>query len=105
MRVKSFVENFDNLFSITGGEFNYADSQILFHKSFDLVNSLVNRHNNFINESKNINTVNLNHTVKIGDKSIGPGNKTFIIAEAGLNHNGNLNVAKKLIDNAKKSKL
>ena len=35
---------------------------------------------------------------------IGPGNKTFIIAEAGLNHNGNLNVAKKLIDNAKKTK-
>ena len=104
MRVKSFVESFDNLFSIgAGGEFNYADSQILFHKSFDLVNSLVNRHNSFINESKNINNVNLNHTVKIGDKSIGPGNKTFIIAEAGLNHNGNLNIAKKLIDNAKKA--
>ena len=105
MRVKSFVENFDNLFSIgAGGEFNYADSQILFHKSFDLVNSLVNRHNNFTNESKNINTVNLNKSVKIADKVIGPGNKTFIIAEAGLNHNGNLNVAKKLIDNAKKTK-
>ena len=27
----------------------------------------------------------------------------FIIAEAGLNHNGSLSVAKKLIDNAKKS--
>ena len=105
MRVKSFVESFDNLFSIgAGGEFNYADSQILFHKSFDLVNSLVNRHNNFTNESKNINTVNLNKSVKIADKVIGPGNKTFIIAEAGLNHNGNLNVAKKLIDNAKKTK-
>ena len=36
-RIKSFVESFDNLFSIgAGGEFNYADSQILFHKSFSL---------------------------------------------------------------------
>ena len=35
--VKSFVESFNNLFSIgASGEFNYADSQILFHKSFDL---------------------------------------------------------------------
>ena len=105
MRVKSFVESFDNLFSIgAGGEFNYADSQILFHKSFDLVNSLINRHNNFTNEAKNINTVNLNSQVKISNKLIGHNNKTFIIAEAGLNHNGNLNIAKKLIDHAKKIK-
>ena len=30
-------------------------------------------------------------------------NKTIIIAEIGVNHNGNINVAKKLINNAKKS--
>ena len=101
-RVKSYVESFDNLFSIgAGGEFNYADSQILFHKSFDLVNSLVNRYNDFTNETKNINTISLNSTVKIGKKLVGPKQKTFIIAEAGLNHNGSFDVAKKLIDNAK----
>ena len=102
VRVKSFVESFDNLFSIgAGGEFNYADSQIIFHKSFDLVNSLINRHSDFINEAKNINTVNFNSKVKIGNKIIGGKNKTFIVAEAGLNHNGSFNIAKKLIDNAK----
>ena len=102
VRVKSFVESFDNLFSIgAGGEFNYADSQIIFHKSFDLVNSLINRHSDFINEAKNINTVNFNSQVKIGNKIIGGKNKTFIVAEAGLNHNGSFNIAKKLIDNAK----
>ena len=101
-RVKSFVESFDNLFSIgAGGEFNYADSQILFHKSFDLVNSLINRYSDFTNETKNINTVNFNTHVKIGNKIIGSGKKTFIIAEAGLNHNGSFEVAKKLIENAK----
>ena len=102
VKVKSFVESFDNLFSLgAGGEFNYADSQILFHKSFDLVNSLVNRQNNFINDAKDVNTVNFNSKVKIGNKIIGERNKTFIVAEAGLNHNGSFNIAKKLIDNAK----
>ena len=105
VRVKSFVESFDNLFSIgAGGEFNYADSQILFHKSFDLVNSLINRNTDFINEAKNINAVNFNSKVIIGNKIIGDKNKTFIVAEAGLNHNGSFNIAKKLIDNAKEIK-
>ena len=103
-RTKSFVESFENLFSVgAGGEFNYADSQILFHKSFDLVNSLSNRYNDFNTESKNINTNILNKEVKIGKKIIGEGKETFIIAEAGLNHNGSLEIAKKLIDNAKKT--
>ncbi len=102
VRVKSFVESFDNLFSIgAGGEFNYADSQILFHKSFDLVNSLVNRHASFVNETKNVNTAKFNSTVKINNKLIGLGQKTFIVAEAGLNHNGSYDIAKNLIDNAK----
>ena len=101
VKIKSFVESFDNLFSIgAGGEFNYADSQILFHKSFDLVNSLVNRKSNFIKDAKDVNTVNFNSKVKIGNKIIGEKNKTFIVAEAGLNHNGSFNIAKKLIDNA-----
>ena len=50
---KSFIENFNNLFSIgASGEFNYADSQILFHKSFDLANNLDNKFNQFSNEEK-----------------------------------------------------
>ena len=104
-RVKSFVESFDNLFSVgAGGEFNYADSQILFHKSFDLVNSLINRHKSMTNETKDTNTTKLNTEVVIDNKKIGVDEKTFIIAEAGINHNGSFEVAKKLIDNAKKTK-
>lgn len=37
---------------------------------------------------------------KIGNKVIGDGNPTFIIAEAGVNHNGDINIAKKLVDEA-----
>ena len=39
--------------------------------------------------------------LKIGNKLIGEGASTFIIAEAGVNHNGSLELAKKLIDMAK----
>lgn len=36
--------------------------------------------------------------VKIGNKIIGDGEPTFIIAEIGINHNGDINIAKQLID-------
>lgn len=38
--------------------------------------------------------------IKIGKNIIGPRNPCFIIAEAGVNHNGNIALAKKLIDAA-----
>jgi N-acetylneuraminate synthase/N,N'-diacetyllegionaminate synthase len=41
--------------------------------------------------------------VKIGDKLIGEGEPCFIIAEAGVNHNGDINLAKRLIDVAKEA--
>lgn len=41
--------------------------------------------------------------IKIGDKIIARNNPCFIIAEAGVNHNGNLALAKKLIAAAKAS--
>jgi len=38
--------------------------------------------------------------VKIGNKGIGGDNPCFVIAEVGINHNGSLDIAKKLIDAA-----
>jgi N-acetylneuraminate synthase len=37
-------------------------------------------------------------TVKIGNKTIGENHPTFIVGEIGINHNGDLDIAKKLID-------
>ncbi len=42
-------------------------------------------------------------TTKIGNKTIGENHPVFIIAEAGVNHNGDFELAKKLIDTAKDS--
>ena len=36
--------------------------------------------------------------IQIGSNKVGEGNPTFIIAEVGINHNGDLNNAKRLID-------
>ena len=41
-------------------------------------------------------------SIKISNKSIGESFPTYFIAEAGLNHNGDINLAKKMIDEAKK---
>jgi len=45
------------------------------------------------------NSLRMNkRTVKIGDKLLGDGHDCFIVAEIGINHNGSLGTAKKLID-------
>ncbi len=42
--------------------------------------------------------------IKIGNKQIGKGEPCFVIAEAGVNHNGDIELAKKLIDIAKNAR-
>ena len=41
--------------------------------------------------------------VNIANRLVGEGEPCFIVAEAGVNHNGDINVAKKLIDAAKEA--
>ena len=53
----------------------------------------------FLKEDKD----NITH-IKIGDKLIGKDQPCFIIAEAGVNHNGNIEIAKRLIDAAIEAK-
>ncbi len=43
------------------------------------------------------------HKIKIGHKLIGNDHPCFIIAEAGINHNGSIDLAKRLIDKAKEA--
>jgi N-acetylneuraminate synthase len=39
-------------------------------------------------------------TVRIGNRLVGAGEPVFVIAEIGINHNGSLDIAKKLVDGA-----
>ena len=43
------------------------------------------------------------NNLKIGNRSIGEKSPVFIIADAGVNHNGRLSLAKRMVDAAKKS--
>ena len=45
----------------------------------------------------------MGRTVRIGDRLVGEGQPCFVIAEIGINHNGDLQLAKRLIDAAKDS--
>ena len=54
---------------------------------------------------KNHYNSKLNTVVKLGRHKVGDNYPTYIIAEAGLNHNGDLSLAKKLINEAKKAML
>lgn len=39
-------------------------------------------------------------TVKVGDRLVGEGEPVFVVAEIGINHNGSVDLAKKLVDGA-----
>ena len=43
----------------------------------------------------------MSNLLSIGSHNVGPGQPVYVIAEIGINHNGDLEVAKKLIDVAK----
>src|SRR2546430_1233161 len=43
----------------------------------------------------------MGRTVRIGNRLVGEGQPCFVIAEIGINHNGHLQLAKRLIDAAK----
>lgn len=102
-KVNSKIAKYNQLYSLgTGGEFNYADSQILFHKSMDLVDVLDSKFAKKNQVSKPIEFLKFNPIVKLGKFYVGDNYPTYIIAEAGLNHNGDIETAKKLILEAKK---
>src|SRR4051812_37736305 len=42
----------------------------------------------------------MSKTVKIGDRTVGEGQPCFIVAEIGINHNGDLDTARKLVSAA-----
>lgn len=99
---KNVISEYQQLFSLgCGGDFNYADSQVIFHKSFDLVDILSGKGSANSQVIRKSNSCALNSIVNINNRKIGKGALTYIIAEVGLNHNNSMVIAKKLIDEAK----
>lgn len=104
-RTRSALAQYEQLYSLgTGGDFNYADSQILFHKAFDTVAVLCGKESSYTQVIRRTPRCALSPSVNVGTRVVGVGaHSAYIIAEAGLNHNGSLKLAKQLVDAAKKS--
>jgi sialic acid synthase SpsE len=101
------VDSIHNLYSIgTGGNFNYADSQVIFNKAHDLVDVISNKYSIFTQTAKKKQRLEFRRNFKINNVSVGIDNTTpIVIAEIGLNHNGNMDLAYRLIDEAVSSGL
>ncbi len=98
---RAAITRFQQLYSIgTGGDYNYADSQVLFHKAFDLVDVVSGKGSGLTQTVRRTPVIQLNRTVNLESSVIGDGYRAYIVAEAGLNHNGDLKLAKQLVDSA-----
>ena len=105
VEVRSKVNAFTQLYLIgTGGDFHYADLQILAVKGRDLAERLASLEEEV---SAGINAQVINSTsnpvVMFGKHRVSNNAQAFIIAEAGLNHNGSLEIAKQLVAGAKEA--
>lgn len=100
-KVLSQLRRFKQLYLTgTGGEFHYADLQILYAKSVDLAIRLNEKKMEAMETTKHKVFSNFNKELMLGDVKFSFSGKPFIIAEIGLNHNGDINIAKNLIDEA-----
>lgn len=100
-RVLSEAQYFKQIYLIgTGGEFHYADLQILYLKGKDLAERLVAQSKEAKELVKQRVATRFNMRVQLGARTVSADNDPFIIAEIGLNHNGSKAVAKELVDRA-----
>jgi N-acetylneuraminate synthase len=100
-RVKSILSSISNLYFIGSlAEYAYTDIQACFAKAIDLAGLLTDKQLKLNKNVKLVSEIVFNKTVMLGEKIVGDGHPTYIIAEAGLNHNGDIQLAKRLIEKA-----
>jgi N,N'-diacetyllegionaminate synthase len=99
-RVRGELEKTSNFyFTGTLADFSYADFQILCAKAIDLVDMIQNPGSAFNRVQRVTRRVKkFNEVVSVGKNLIGQQYTPYIIGEIGLNHNGDVEIAKKLID-------
>lgn len=98
-KTKAQVDGVGNMYNLGSlAEYIYSDLQVLFSKAIDLAELLTDKTFKVNKIDKTIPRLRFNSRVTIADKEIGKNRQTFVIAEIGLNHNGDINLAKKLID-------
>lgn len=103
-KAKTATDNISNLYMHGAlAEYEYSDLQVLTAKSIDLVDLLCKQSigaSNTLIKNKQVTPASV---VEIDSNKIGEDQPTYIIAEIGLNHNGDLKLAKKMIEQAQRS--
>ena len=69
--------------------------------AFDTVANICGKDSSLSQPIREVVPVKQNNVVEVAGHKVGDGYPPFIIAEAGMNHNGSLDLAFKLIDEAK----
>jgi len=102
--VRSKISHIKNLHTVGGAaEFQYGDLQVMFSKATDIVELLTSEHYVINKNIKSGIHFQFNETVNIYNYTVGNNNPSLIIAELGLNHNGDINIGMELIQKAKDS--
>ena len=101
--VNSKINRFENL-HIAGGaaEFTYGDVQSMVARGWDMAELLSSKHYDINKNLKVGSYFNFNEEVEIYNYKVGKKYPTLLIAEIGINHRGNYQLAKQLISEAKK---
>ena len=100
-RVNKIVNDISNLYMHGApANFEYSDLQVLTAKSIDLAKLLLAKENSSSFALRKHDRLIPSSEIRIGAHKIGDGHPCFIIAEIGLNHNGDLKLAKAMIDAA-----
>lgn len=103
-RVNSIISLIKNLHTVGGSaEFIYGDIQVMFSKANDMVDLLTSEHYIINKNIKLGEQFRFNEEVQLYNYTVGNNNPTLIIAEIGINHRGDVNLAKQLIKEAKNS--
>jgi len=103
-RLNKIIDGVKQLYSFgAGGNYNYADMQIIFEKSFDFSKELLEKDSSSIRTIKSTAITTFNKVINTPEIKVGGENNPYIIAEAGMNHNSSLNLGRLLIDEAIKS--
>jgi sialic acid synthase SpsE/protoporphyrinogen oxidase len=103
-KTNSIVSQYSNLYQVGGAaEFSYGDMQVMFLKSFDVVDLLTNPHYEINKNIKISAPFAFNKTVNIGNKIVGDNHPTLLLAEIGINHQGSKEMLIKLLNQVKEA--
>ena len=73
---------------------------VKYYFTFDTVSDICGKNANEAHLIRERRLATPNRSIRVGKATIGEGHPAFIIAEAGLNHNGSVDIAKRLIEEA-----